>query len=122
MLLWDLEMDEIVVPLRRAPGGSPTISTGSQSAHWDHITPIGILQPAPTILDIPKISPLITHRVHADPLSGILFSRESILTVCREGNTKVWMRPGAAAAAESQSVTSETMLGASLKDKFFSSR
>ncbi|KAF5940703.1 hypothetical protein HYC85_021870 [Camellia sinensis] len=25
LLLWDLEMDEIVVPLRRAPGGSPTV-------------------------------------------------------------------------------------------------
>ncbi|KAI8018264.1 WD repeat-containing protein 20 [Camellia lanceoleosa] len=24
LLLWDIEMDEIVVPLRRAPGGSPT--------------------------------------------------------------------------------------------------
>ncbi|OIV92161.1 hypothetical protein TanjilG_18733 [Lupinus angustifolius] len=40
LLLWDLEMDEIVVPLRRPPGGSPTYSTGSQSSHWDSADPL----------------------------------------------------------------------------------
>ncbi|KAF2312096.1 hypothetical protein GH714_028038 [Hevea brasiliensis] len=43
LLLWDLEMDEIVVPLRRCPpGGSPTFSTGSQSSHWENAVPVGI--------------------------------------------------------------------------------
>ena len=34
LLLWNLEMDGIVVPLTRPPGGSLTFSTRSQSSHW----------------------------------------------------------------------------------------
>lgn len=115
LLLWDLEMDEIVVPLRRGPpGGSPTFSTGSQSAHWDNVCPVGTLQPAPSMRDVPKLSPLVAHRVHTEPLSGLIFTQESVLTVCREGHIKIWMRPG---VAESQSSNSETMLSTSSKDK-----
>ncbi|KAF2289949.1 hypothetical protein GH714_039273 [Hevea brasiliensis] len=115
LLLWDLEMDEIVVPLRRCPpGGSPTFSTGSQSSHWDSAVPVGTLQPAPSMRDVPKLSPLVAHRVHTEPLSGLIFTHESVLTVCREGHIKIWMRPG---AAESQSGNSETILSSSLKDK-----
>ncbi|PPR99757.1 hypothetical protein GOBAR_AA20902 [Gossypium barbadense] len=117
LLLWDLEMDEIVVPLRRCPpGGSPTYSTGSQSSHWDNISPLGTLQPAPSIRDVPKVSPLVAHRVHNEPLSGLIFTQESVLTVCREGNIKIWMRPG---VGESHSSNSETVLSNSLKDKPF---
>ncbi|MBA0727204.1 hypothetical protein Golax_000218, partial [Gossypium laxum] len=113
LLLWDLEMDEIVVPLRRCPpGGSPTFSTGSQSSHWDNVCPLGTLQPAPSIRDVPKISPLVAHRVHTEPLSGLIFNPGSVLTVCRQGHIKVWMRPS---GAESQSSNSETV--SSSKDK-----
>lgn len=114
LLLWDLEMDEIVVPLRRPPGGSPTFSTGSQSSHWDSVCPIGTLQPAPSIRDVPKISPLVAHRVHTEPLSGLTFTQESVLTVCREGHIKIWMRPG---VADNQSNSGETILSTSLKEK-----
>lgn len=114
-------MDEIVVPLRRyAPGGSPTFSTGSQSSHWDNAIPVGTLQPAPSMRDVPKLSPVIAHRVHTEPLSGLVFTQESVLTICREGHIKIWMRPG---PAESQSGNSETLLGTSLKEKpLFSSK
>ncbi|KAG5055544.1 hypothetical protein JHK85_008054 [Glycine max] len=114
LLLWDLEMDEIVVPLRRPPGGSPTYSTGSQSSHWDNVVPLGTLQPAPSMRDVPKISPLVAHRVHTEPLSGLIFTQESVLTACREGHIKIWMRPG---VAESQSSNSENLLATSLKEK-----
>ncbi|CAL1379237.1 unnamed protein product [Linum trigynum] len=116
LLLWDLEMDEIVVPLRRCPpGGSPTFSAGSQSSHWDNVVPVGILQPAPCMRDVPKLSPLVAHRVHTEPLSGLIFTQESVVTACREGHIKVWMRPG---IAESQSATdSETVLTGNLKEK-----
>ncbi|KAA3455132.1 putative catabolite repression protein creC isoform X2 [Gossypium australe] len=114
LLLWDLEMDEIVVPLRRCPpGGSPTYSTGSQSSHWDNVSPLGTLQPASSIRDVPKISPVVAHRVHTEPLSGLIFTQESVLTVCQEGHIKIWMRPG---IAESQSSSTET-LSSSAKDK-----
>ncbi|XP_044473360.1 probable catabolite repression protein creC [Mangifera indica] len=115
LLLWDLEMDEIVVPLRRGPpGGSPTFSTGSQSSHWDNVCPVGTLQPAPSMRDVPKLSSLVAHRVHTEPLSGLIFTQESVLTVCREGHIKIWMRPG---VAENQSGNSETVSSTSSKEK-----
>ncbi|KAL4297278.1 hypothetical protein GQ457_12G010140 [Hibiscus cannabinus] len=114
LLLWDLEMDEIVVPLRRCTGGSPTYSTGSQSSHWDNVSPLGTLQPASSIRDVPKISPLVAHRVHNEPLSGLIFTQDSVLTVCQEGHIKIWMRPG---VAENQSSNTETLLSTSSKDK-----
>ncbi|XP_004493968.1 uncharacterized protein [Cicer arietinum] len=120
LLLWDLEMDEIVVPLRRYPPGgsptfgSPTFSTGSQSSHWDNVVPLGTLQPAPSMRDVPKISPLVAHRAHSEPLSSLIFTQESVLTSCREGQIKIWARPG---TAESQTSNSETLLATSLKEK-----
>lgn len=115
LLLWDLVMDEIVVPLRRCPpGGSPTFSSGSQSSHWDNNCPVGTLQPAPSMRDVPKLSPVVAHRVHAEPLSGLIFTNESIVTVCREGHVKIWMRPG---HGDSQTINPETVLSTSLKDK-----
>jgi hypothetical protein len=109
-------MDEIVVPLRRCPppGGSPTFSTGSQSSHWDSVIPVGTLQPAPSMRDVPKLSPVVAHRVHTEPLSGLVFTQECVLTVCREGHVKIWMRPG---ALDSQSGNSETIPSTSLKEK-----
>ncbi|KAI5665307.1 hypothetical protein M9H77_24630 [Catharanthus roseus] len=118
LLLWDLEMDEIVVPVRRPSGGSPTFSTGSQSSHWDSACPVGVLQPSPSMRDVPKITPLVAHRVHTEPLSGLIFTHESVLTACREGHIKIWMRPG---FAENQSSNSDSLLSTSLKEKTLTS-
>ncbi|KAK4783881.1 hypothetical protein SAY86_018249 [Trapa natans] len=116
LLLWVLEMEEIVVPLRRPPGGSPTFSAGSQSANWDSATPRGTLQPAPSRRDIPKISPMVAQRVHMEPLSGLIFTEESVLTVCREGHIKVWVKPR---TSEGQGCSSnpESTLGTGSNDK-----
>lgn len=90
-------MDEVVVPLRRmAPpaGGSPVSST-NQSARWDGaVHMVGALLPAPVRKEVPKLAPVMAHRVHAEPLSGLLFAKEAIVTVCHEGNLKIWDRPG----------------------------
>ncbi|KAG9444812.1 hypothetical protein H6P81_016152 [Aristolochia fimbriata] len=113
LLLWDLEMDEIVVPLRRCPpGGSPT-SSGAQGNSWDNISPVGTLQPAPSMRDVPKISPVVAHRVHTEPLSGLVFTAESVLTVCREGHVKIWTRPS---HGESHASSSEAVLNMNAKD------
>ncbi|KAM1040356.1 hypothetical protein FF1_029603 [Malus domestica] len=119
LLLWDLPMDEIVVPLRRSSlGGSPTFSTGSQSSHWDSVYPIGTLQPAPSMWDIPKLSPLVSHCVHSEPLSGLLFTEDAILTASWEGHVKIWMRPG-----EPETKTNaEALLGASPKDQLLTGK
>jgi len=64
--------------------------------------------------DVPKLSPVVAHRVHTEPLSGLIFTQESVITACREGHIKVWMRPG---GAENQSSNSETILNTGLRDK-----
>ncbi|KAK9068651.1 hypothetical protein SSX86_012766 [Deinandra increscens subsp. villosa] len=104
LLLWDLAMDELVVPLRRPPGGSPTYSR-TQSSHWDSVVPVGTLQPAPSTKDVPKLAPLMVHRVHSEPLSGVIFSHDSILTASRDGHVKIWTRPG---NSDSQVSSSDT--------------
>ncbi|KAJ3701723.1 hypothetical protein LUZ61_005428 [Rhynchospora tenuis] len=106
LLLWDLAMDEIAVPLRHPSGGSPTFSSGSPSAHWDNITPNGTLLPAPSMRNVPKLSPIVAHRVHVEPLSGLLFTNESILTICRDGHIKIWVRPSHAETNPGQSNSS----------------
>ncbi|KAH7421391.1 hypothetical protein KP509_13G054800 [Ceratopteris richardii] len=96
LLLWDLSMNEVVVPLRRLnSGGSPTLS--SKSGHlfqWDNVhSRLGVLQPPPMRREIPKLAPIVAHRVHVEPLSGLIFTKNAILTVCHEGHVKVWARP-----------------------------
>ncbi|KAI8556345.1 hypothetical protein RHMOL_Rhmol05G0245500 [Rhododendron molle] len=120
LLFWDLEVEEIVVPLRRAPGGSPTFSTGSQSSHWDSACPVGTLQPAPSMRDVPKLSPVVSHRVHTEPLSGVIFTQESVLSVCRDGHIKIWTRPGFSEAQSSNG--SDSLLNTTVKEKQFSYR
>ncbi|CAL9770638.1 unnamed protein product [Musa acuminata subsp. burmannicoides] len=117
LLLWDLAMDEIVVPLRCGPpGGSPTFNSGSPAAHWDSVCVVGSLQPSPSIRDVPKISPLVAHRAHVDPLSELIFTNESVVTISREGHIKIWMRPRHAESNESSS--SEAVVPtASAKDR-----
>uniref|UniRef100_A0A0D3HRY1 Uncharacterized protein n=2 Tax=Oryza TaxID=4527 RepID=A0A0D3HRY1_9ORYZ len=111
LLLWDLALDEIAVPLRHPSSGSPTFSSGSPSAHWDNAClPTGVLQPSPRMRDVPKLSPLVAHRVHVDPLSGLVFTNESILTICREGLIKIWVRPDQN-ENNHQSNSSELVLG-----------
>ncbi|KAG6502945.1 hypothetical protein ZIOFF_035234 [Zingiber officinale] len=116
LLLWDLAMDEIALPLRGPPGGSPTFASRSHSVHWDSVIPAGSLQPAPSMQDVPKISPLVAHRVHVDPLSGVIFTNESIVTISREAHIKIWMRPGHSDNSQSNSPDAVAPI-AILKDK-----
>lgn len=97
-MLWDLAMDEVVVPLRRmAPSGASPSSNASanHSTHWDGaMHTLGALHPAPIRKEVPKLAPVMAHRVHAEPLSGLLFTRDAIVTACHEGHVKIWDRPG----------------------------
>ncbi|WOL00914.1 putative catabolite repression protein [Canna indica] len=109
LLLWDLVMDELIVPLRCPPGGSPTLSAGSPLSQWDNICPVGTLLPAPSMKDVPKISPLVAHHAHMDPLSGLIFTNESLISISREGHIKIWARP-ALHEENSQSDSSKSLL------------
>ncbi|GJN13668.1 hypothetical protein PR202_gb00398 [Eleusine coracana subsp. coracana] len=94
-------------------------SSGSPSAHWDSAAcpPTGVLQPSPKMRHVPKLSPLVAHRVHVDPLSGLVFTNESIVTICREGLIKIWARPGEG-ENDQPSNSSEFVLGSAVtKDR-----
>jgi len=122
LLLWDLALDEIAVPLRHPSGGSPTFSSGSPSAHWDNACPpTGVLQPSPRMRDVPKLSPLVAHRAHVDPLSGLEFTSESILTICREGLIKIWARPSHSENNQQPDSSDQVIGNATAKDKMLTS-
>ncbi len=97
LLLWDFAMDEVVVPLRHmAPlGVSPSFSASTNQSTCDGaVHTMGALHPAPIRKEVPKLAPVMAHRVHAEPLSGLLFTRDAIVTACHEGHVKIWDRPG----------------------------
>lgn len=102
LLLWDLAMDEVVVPLRKLGGtlsGSPAYSSGGGAgqamAQWEGSQQqVGQLHPAPVRKEVPKLVPVMAHRVHTEPLAGLIFTKEAILTSCHEGHVKIWDRPG----------------------------
>lgn len=118
LLLWDLSMDEVVVPLRMTPvsGGSPSMLSTNQGANWDGaVHSAGPLRHAPARKEVPKLAPVMAHRVHAEPLSGLLFSKEAIVTACHEGHLKIWDRPGHSDNLPIH--TSEVSATAGVKDK-----
>ncbi|KAH9545819.1 hypothetical protein CY35_12G067200 [Sphagnum magellanicum] len=97
LLLWDFAMDEVVVPLRHmAPlGVSPSFSASTNQSTCDGaVHTMGALHPAPIRKEVPKLAPVMAHRVHAEPLSGLLFTKDAIVTACHEGHVKIWDRPG----------------------------
>lgn len=100
------------MPLRRfAPsGGSPTSSSGGgQASYWDNPQHrFGVLQPPPVRREVPKLAPVVAHRVHVEPLSGIVFTKDAILTVCHEGHVKVWARPDNNSTVTSDDANSTT--------------
>ncbi|EFJ31470.1 hypothetical protein SELMODRAFT_144349 [Selaginella moellendorffii] len=94
LLLWDLAMDEVVMPFRKlaAPGSSPGGLAGSQTSAAQYHDPTG-LQPAPLRKEVPKLAPIMAHKLHPEPLSGLVFTQESVLTACHEGHITIWDRP-----------------------------
>ncbi|XP_015698009.1 probable catabolite repression protein creC [Oryza brachyantha] len=95
LLLWDVAMDELRAPLTSSSSCSPTSSSGrSPSTDWDSTCPPArVLRPSPRMQEVPKLLPLATQPVGADPLSALEFTSESILAICREGRITIWPRP-----------------------------
>ncbi|KAJ7532250.1 hypothetical protein O6H91_14G079700 [Diphasiastrum complanatum] len=116
LLLWDLAMDEVVMPLRRLTSlnASPSRVGGTgQASAWDSTHGPGVLLSSPLRKEVPKLAPVMAHRVDLEPLSGLIFSKESILTACHEGHIKVWDRPSQGGSSPS---SSEILVG-SIKDR-----
>jgi hypothetical protein len=71
--------------------------------------------------DVPKLSSLVAHRVHVDPLSGLEFTSESILTICREGLIKIWARPSHSENNQQPDSSDQIIGNATAKDKMLTS-
>eukprot|EP00897_Mesotaenium_endlicherianum_P001942 jgi/Mesen1/1776/ME000014S01186 len=71
------------------PPPPPSSARAAGGPHGHH----GSLQPPVYRKDVPKISPIMAHRIHIEPLSDLLFTRDSLVTICHEGQVKVWLRP-----------------------------
>ncbi|GJP31668.1 hypothetical protein CLOM_g14725 [Closterium sp. NIES-68] len=75
----------------RTSGGS---SGALRDAAASNAAAAGVLVPPPSRKDVPRISPVMAHKVHVEPLSSLAFAREGVLTACHEGCVKLWIRPG----------------------------
>ncbi|GAQ78505.1 WD40 protein DMR-N9 [Klebsormidium nitens] len=58
------------------------------------------LAPPVSRKEVPKLAPIMAHKVHAEPLSDIVFVGDALLTSCHEGVVKIWQRPSGAADSE----------------------
>eukprot|EP00271_Cylindrocystis_brebissonii_P004816 TRINITY_DN1672_c0_g1_i1.p1 TRINITY_DN1672_c0_g1~~TRINITY_DN1672_c0_g1_i1.p1 ORF type:complete len:647 (+),score=111.38 TRINITY_DN1672_c0_g1_i1:968-2908(+) len=114
LLLWDLRVDEVVLPLRwqqqQQAGSSgalsarPSLDLG-QGAQHPHSTSsparrvVGVLQPAPLSKDVPRLTAIMAHQLHTEPLSDLAFFKDAIVTIDYEGQIKIWSRPSAETVA-----------------------
>ncbi|CAI5512291.1 unnamed protein product [Closterium sp. Naga37s-1] len=73
-------------------GGALRDASGSNASHG--INAAAVLVPPPSRKDVPRISPVMAHKVHVEPLSALAFSQQAVLTACHEGYVKLWLRPG----------------------------
>ncbi|CAI7857061.1 unnamed protein product [Closterium sp. NIES-53] len=73
-------------------GGALRDAPGSNASHG---AAAAVLVPPPSRKDVPRISPVMAHKVHVEPLSALAFSQQAVLTACHEGCVKLWLRPHA---------------------------
>ncbi|CAI5485290.1 unnamed protein product [Closterium sp. Naga37s-1] len=84
-------------------GGALRDASGSNASHG---AAAAVLVPPPSRKDVPRISPVMAHKVHVEPLSALAFSQQAVLTACHEGCVKLWLRPGATPPPGSIAATS----------------
>lgn len=71
---------------------SASSSSGSSSTEdRDKEFPLGFLHPSPRLQEVTKLSPEVAHLVGVDPLFTLVFTSESVITVCRRG--RITTRP-----------------------------
>ncbi|CAI5984345.1 unnamed protein product [Closterium sp. NIES-65] len=79
-------------------------ASASNASHASNAA--AVLVPPPSRKDVPRISPVMAHKVHVEPLSALVFSQDAVLTACHEGCVKLWLRPGATPPPGSIAATS----------------
>lgn len=47
-------------------------------------------------------------KIHSEPLSHLLFREDAIVTACRRGQVKVWVRPASSTGSGSSAPTTTT--------------
>jgi hypothetical protein len=49
--------------------------------------------PAPARLDVAKMTATVMHKMHLEPLMGMLVTDQAVVTACAGGAVKLWLRP-----------------------------
>jgi len=52
-----------------------------------------VIVPSPKRIHVPRLPPVTAHAVHAEPLSGLAFVNDALVTGDMGGVVKTWMRP-----------------------------
>ncbi|ORX92690.1 WD40 repeat-like protein [Basidiobolus meristosporus CBS 931.73] len=53
----------------------------------------GAVHPALSKSDVAILQPVMTKSVHGEPLNSVAFREDAVITTCRRGHIKVWLRP-----------------------------
>ena len=70
-----------------------TIEVGPSQSTWSNGASLLGTAACPRLGDVPIIEPLVVKKIAADPLSGVAFLTDCLLTGCQAGYLAVWNRP-----------------------------
>ncbi|GAB2257749.1 hypothetical protein Droror1_Dr00013909 [Drosera rotundifolia] len=98
--LWNFRKDVMDPAGERNPSDGSQGQGSSSSYRSPMALPGPIQQPSRRLQDIMELHQPVACHAHAAPLSGLIFTQESVLTSCRMGLVKIWTRPGAPAEGE----------------------
>eukprot|EP00180_Rhodochaete_pulchella_P003086 Plantae.Rhodophyta-Rhodochaete_pulchella.ctg50551.p1 GENE.Plantae.Rhodophyta-Rhodochaete_pulchella.ctg50551~~Plantae.Rhodophyta-Rhodochaete_pulchella.ctg50551.p1 ORF type:complete len:480 (-),score=35.25 Plantae.Rhodophyta-Rhodochaete_pulchella.ctg50551:199-1638(-) len=122
MLLWDFAQETLTLrsssrlakaraETQQAPQGTSktrrfgrgmrlSSNASSESSAGAHTrTPSGDVNPMPVVVpaasraEVPILEPIVSHLVHNEPLTDMVFLEEGVLTACSYGIVKLWARP-----------------------------
>ncbi|KAK9763956.1 hypothetical protein K7432_008944 [Basidiobolus ranarum] len=53
----------------------------------------GVVHPVLSKTDVAILQPVMARSIHSEPLSTVAFREDAVITTCRRGHIKVWLRP-----------------------------
>lgn len=98
LIFWNLKKKDIKDLAGKQRPREGFHGQGSSSSYCSPFALPGLIQqPSPRLLVVRELHPSADNLPHRAPLSGLIFTQNSVLTSCRDGVVKIWKRPGAPA-------------------------
>jgi len=101
LLVWDFSVGALSRPRSQSGHRKQSLSKNSslkppRSDPLVHSSPLSsqpaIIESSPRAI-VPTIEPIMSRKVHIEPLSSVAFREDSLLTACRRAHIKTWLRP-----------------------------